>query len=356
MRDGLFKTNAILTIPVHMVLSFDRAKIKDSLATVYSQMHRTEHLPAQDSDFDAPALSHQSPVPVLTRWYTKFSCCGLHLNYVPAIRKHFINHWELQICMPITVLFIIYSSLTVYLLCQLRTLPTIFGWKTTVYLIFTSFLFGYSYLAVILVGPGYLPFYYPFLNSFDPLSGMVTNDEQLCYVKNLTLPPRTGYFKSVRRIVIRPDHFCAWTVSFIGRKNHKLFFLFNLWGVFYTAVFTGTSLISVIKLAEKEIFVVGFVLNLIYVVLGLTFMVLTGSFAVTMLLEVSRDNTSIEQMKKKNREEHRKKQRTCIENWEIICGGRDQWYCWMCPTRPFLVCEDRELLDELSEQEPASIL
>jgi hypothetical protein len=322
-------------------------------ATVYHQMHRTERSPQGEVDFDAPALSHQSPVPAPTQWYTKTSCCGLNLNYVPVLRKHFINHWQIHICMPVIVLFIIYSSLSVYFLCQLRALPKTFGWKTTAYLVVTGFLFGYSYLAVIIVGPGYLPFYYPLLNSSDPLSGMVTNEEQTCYVKNLALPPRTGYFKSVRRIVIRPDHFCDWTCSFIGRKNYKLFFLFNFWGVLYCIVFTGTSLISVMGLignASESIVLFEFIVNLIYVVLGITFVALTGSFAVGSIGDISRDRTVLEQMKSekrrksKGREFKRKNENGCLKNWELVFGSVDQWYLWFCPTRPFDVKEDAELL------------
>ena len=65
-----------------------------------------------------------------------------------------------------------------------------------------------SYFNTFLEGPGYLPFYYPykFENNNDYLSGLVTNDEQFIYLKNRPMCYRCGFFKSTKRIVIRPDH------------------------------------------------------------------------------------------------------------------------------------------------------
>jgi hypothetical protein len=248
--------------------------------------------------------------------------------------------------MPFTVLFIIYSSLTVYLTCERPLLPEIFGAKTTIYLIVTALLFGYSYVQVILLGPGYLPFYFPYTNpnnpspSADALSGMVTNIEQEFYVKTLNLPARTKFFQSARRIVIRPDHLCAWTTSFIGKKNHKLFFLFNFWGVVYVTGFTIATLRTIVGIAGDDEVVFQLIVCVIYLILGASFAILTGSFAVSGIWAISSNETTFETMKK----ESRRTEKSWIGNWEEVFGSREQWYLWLVPVPAFPVDDDRMLI------------
>jgi hypothetical protein len=248
--------------------------------------------------------------------------------------------------MPITVLFIIYSSLTVYLTCERPLLPQIFGAGITGYLVITAFLFGYSYIKVILLGPGYLPFYYPYNNpnsadrASDALSGMVTNVEQEFYVKTVTLPYRTGFFHAARRIVIRPDHFCGWTSSFIGRKNHKLFFLFNFWGVLYISVFSATSLVSLVGIGRDEETIVELLICVVYLILGVSFMVFTGWVTITLCWGISVNQTTFENMKAM----YRGHDRSCLANWEEIFGSRKKWYLWLLPIPAFPTNDDRLLL------------
>lgn len=260
--------------------------------------------------------------------------------------------------MPSLVLFIIYSSLFVYLVFQRPHIPHIFGWKITTFLVVTSILFGISYIATILTGPGYLPFYYPLQNPNphgiipDYFSGMVSNEEQLVYVKNMKLPRRTGYFGSVRRIVIRPDHFCGWTTSFIGKKNHKLFFLFNFWGVTYISVYTVCCVIAAINVSAQTPHVFAMVISLVYGMLGFLFALMTGNFAFSMLCEFSENITTFEEMQKrrnKDRESIPKYNKGCCFNWEEIFGPRDKWYLWLLPIPAFNVSDDRYLLQDYND-------
>lgn len=197
----------------------------------------------------------------------------------------------------------------------------------------------------IAVGPGYLPFYYPLRNpnggENNYLSGMVTNDEQLYYVKVINLPPRTGYYKSVRRVVIRPDHLCGWTASFIGKKNHKLFFLFNFWGVMYIIPFAVSCCFTISILAENNKYIMGTLLSVIYAVLALLFGLLTGTFTTQMIYEISLNKTVIEGKRKEKRRSN-----GFISNWEEIFGPRRQWYLWLIPVRAFGVNDDTLLIGD----------
>jgi hypothetical protein len=259
--------------------------------------------------------------------------------------------------MPFMVLFIIYSSLTVYLTCEWPLLPEFFGAGTTIFLIVTALLFGYSYVQVILLGPGYLPFYFPYENpnsadrTADALSGMVTNVEQEFYVKTITLPYRTGFFHTAHRIVIRPDHFCGWATTFIGRKNHKSFFLFNFWGVVYISVFTISTFLTILGIARDEETILQLIICVIYLILGISFAILTGWFAVTLFYGISINQTTFENMNKV----HRGEDRGCLGNWEEIFGSRRKWYLWLMPIPAFPTDDDRLLLmsdDRQGERHP----
>jgi hypothetical protein len=232
-------------------------------------------------------------------------------------------------------------------------LPGHFGFWTTLYLVVTAILFGYSYIKVILLGPGYLPFYFPYANPNNPdratdaLSGMVTNSEQEFYVKNLKLPPRTRFFKSARRIVIRPDHLCSWTTSFIGKKNHKLFFLFNFWAVIYISGFTIATLLTIIRLAVEGDVVLQLIICVIYLFLGFSFAILTGNFAITGIIEISMNQTTFEGMKNISRNN----KKSCIGNWEEVFGSRRRWYLWLLPISAFPTGDDRLLVVDDWENE-----
>jgi hypothetical protein len=304
--------------------------------------------PCEDSHPDDLVMA--SPVPPMTEWRTIGVFCGLSLNYVPSLRRYFLNHWEISYCMPLSVLFIIYSSLAVYLTCELAPLPDVFGWGTTLYLIITSILFGYSYIATILVGPGYLPFYYPLANPYhtrdDSLSGMVSNDEQLYYVKNVSLPTRVHFFKTARRIVVRPDHYCGWTETFIGKKNHKLFFLFNFWGVLYVSVFTVTSIMSVVHLVEHDELILQIIICIVYVMLGFSFAILTGSFVFSLLYGISINQTQFDAMEEKSSHDvvRARYRKGLIANWEEVFGSVNEWYLWLLPIPAFQPVNDRNMI------------
>jgi hypothetical protein len=249
--------------------------------------------------------------------------------------------------MPLAGLFIIYSSLVVYLTYERTLLPEKFGIKMNLFLIATSLLFGYSYIRTILTGPGYLPFYFPYTNpnirdrSADVLSGMITNSEQEFYLRTVTLPPRTAFFRGARRIVIRPDHFCLWTECFVGKKNEKLFFLFNLWGMIYISGFTIATLRTVIAISGDRDVRMQLNISVMYLILGVSFGFLTTSFACAMLYELSFNETTFDGVKTGRKG---LKVKECVKNWEEVFGPREKWYLWLVPVPAFPVKDDRMLL------------
>lgn len=292
-------------------------------------------------------LESQTPIPPLTQWENIWSCCGLQYNYVPSTGEHYLNHWKVQYAYPIGVEFVIISSYLVAMFVH-RPAVSFIGPKTIFFLTVFMILFAYSYVVTILVGPGYLPFYYPMKISQGPtrpdyLSGMVTRGDQSEFSKNQTYPNRTRYFNSARRIVIRPDHLCAWVASFIGKKNHKLFFLFNFWGVVYISLFCY----SCVRTLYETIFTIGldtimfFIIVIFYTILGFSFLFLTGNFLQQNLRQITLNRTQFEIMKKMPA--HLYRLHPWYKNWEEVFGSISEWYLWLLPIPAFRGIDDYTL-------------
>lgn len=286
-------------------------------------------------------------IPPKTNYKTIFSFFNIQINYVPSNKRFYLNHWEIHLGYPIGVLYVIFSSYFVILKC---IYPNV-NWlnrKIIIPLTIFMILFSYSYLAVIYVGPGYLPYYYPARYSQDKnedyLSGLVTTNEQQEFIKRKKYPTRVRYFRSAQRLVIRPDHLCAWVSSFIGKKNHKLFFLFNMWGVLYISLFNYCilrGLFTIVILFETENRYILFIIVIIYIILGLSFLLLTGKFTLQNIRHITENRTQLEIMKGENPTQFKKD--SLIKNWEEVFGSRKQWYLWAIPIPAFYKLDDYSL-------------
>lgn len=291
--------------------------------------------------------SDYNDIPPRTNYDTIFSFLGIQLNYIPSTKKYYLNHWEIHLFYPISVLYVIFSSYIVILKCIYPNVDWL-NRKILIPLTIFMILFSYSYLSVILVGPGYLPYYYPMRFNGDKdndyLSGIVTTKEQQNYLQKKKYPTRVRYFRSVQRLVIRPDHLCAWVSSFIGKKNHKLFFLFNMWGVLYISLFNYCIIrgfFTIVVLLQTENRIILFIIVIIYIILGLSFLFLTGNFTQQNIRHISENRTQLEIMKGENPNQYRKD--SIISNWEEVFGSIKQWYLWLIPIPAFYKLDDYSL-------------
>ena len=213
-------------------------------------------------------------------------------------------------------------------------------------MVFTNVLFLYSYLVAILEGPGFLPYYYPMQVTKrtdglkDYLSGVVSNKKQEEYVKSKPKIKRCQYFSTVKRYVLRPDHFCSWTTQFIGKKNYKLFILFNFWGSLYTTAFSTIAFIVLVNSFTKDPKVVVLVFSLIYLMQSILFTFMTWGFFFTGLYNTHMNTTQFEQMSHipPSQREH------CRDNWEEVCGPMSKWYLWCWPIPAFKGIDPEYLL------------
>jgi hypothetical protein len=91
------------------------------------------------------------------------------------------------------------------------------------------------------------------------------------------------FSSSARRYVLRPDHPCLWTASWIGKLNHKFFLLLNIYGIMdcgCVGAFSARYAIDVFRHREVTFLAILFAL---FAVAGIAFIGLTGRFCINSL-------------------------------------------------------------------------
>lgn len=310
-----------------------------------------------ENDYDQDG-EVENGIPKFTKWEHRFSFFGLHFYYVPSIKKTFINHWEVSQCMPIVVNFIIWSSYFLFLILYVKVL----NWSINQLILMTVFLSLYvlSYFGIILEGPGYLPYFYPhrypsFNTEYpDYLSGIVTNKKQFEFVKKRVNLRDAHYFKSARRVVIRPDHFCDWCACFVGKKNYKLFFLFNFWGIIYIGFFGVSSLMGFIResaITPPNVFLLVF--SMMYVFIAFFFFIFQFIFVMQTLYSIFTDTREFENIKKNGaniaNSSHKKK--SCLDKLEEVFGSVKLCFLWLLPVGAFHGIDDYLLINTRDTEE-----
>ncbi|OHS98739.1 DHHC zinc finger domain containing protein [Tritrichomonas foetus] len=267
-------------------------------------------------------------------------CCKAH--YIPALKSYFIGHWMFMPVFPFFVYFLAVTAFLVILVIGLDLLELVEIVPVLVILFILGFLFLYNYTRTIVDGPGYYPFSYVHDNGKPPdiWSGIQSNDEQYNWVQLQDRPLRAAFFRSAHRYVIRPDHFCDWAGTWIGKRNYKFFFLFNFYGMFYLSFFTVYMIRCLLILLVPFKFSVHLVFILIYTLLGMSFTVLTGNFFFTALFHALKNTTSWEiwndiDTSQFNRNNWR-------ENLEDALGEGNMCL-WFCPFSPWINMTNEEI-------------
>ncbi|OHS98644.1 DHHC zinc finger domain containing protein [Tritrichomonas foetus] len=330
-------------------------------------------------------------IPSSTIWETRTNFCGIKYSYVPSLKQSFFRHWEISPCMPVTVLSIIWSSYSVFVCNFFFALK----WSYFTFFLITLFIIFYtvSYINIILEGPGYLPFYYPeksptvnnkkenietsyqnhkdsknrshqahqtngkrhqigqddhncqfevnLKGEKDYLSGLAVTKEQIEYAKSHIKVPDTHFFKSARRVVIRPDHFCEWCACFIGRRNYKLFFLFNFWGSIYVSFFMVSCFMGFSESTKQESPKVALmVLNMFYLLIAIFFLLFQGFFMFCCISDILKDTREFEGLTKTKRESNK----SFMELLEEVFGPRNKFYLWLIPIGAYCGMDDSDLV------------
>ena len=174
-------------------------------------------------------------------------------------------------------------------------------------------------------------------------SGIITNNSQSTWASGRTRPNRCILSKAARRIVIRPDHFCCWIGSWIGKRNHKFFLLFNFWGFCFIFYFMVMNILELIHEFSKDTPSLLVMIYLIYFFFGICFLSLTGSFVVSHLCGVFNNQTQWEEWRKYSTSKYSE---GCIKNIEDVFGPIKYWYLYLLPISPWKEYTNEELIKD----------
>ena len=316
----------------------------------------------EDFAFNHPEFDDEDPnFPGFTEWEKTNFCCTENAIKIKKINRIFLGHWEVDLAFPIAVSTIIVTS---YLVAMILVFPNCKKVGIIMAPIFSIlfFLFIYSYFRVIIDGPGYFPFYWP-MNHFkknstptyendestllhsDDLSpaGIISSQRQHSWAKSRPRPPRCTLSKEARRYVLRPDHVCGWTASWIGKRNYKFFLLFNFWGVIYISVFLIFITIEIIKQMISDIPSPVVVIFYIYDCIAIMFLFLTGSFCIQHSIQMFQNQTSWENWKSIDKKYF---DEGFVKNVEDVCGPISKWYTYLLPISPWTEKTNTELVSE----------
>lgn len=262
----------------------------------------------------------------------KICCCKI--AYFPSLNTYFIGQWEIIPWLPMFVFLLAISAFAVitYIGISIFNLTEMIIVLVVLFILLFMFLFSFS--LVILEGPGYYPFSLVHDNGNPPTqwAGIQSSMEQYSWVQLQSRPPRSAFFRTAHRYVLRPDHFCGWTSTWIGKRNFKFFILFNFYGMLYLALFTIYTVRALIHLLDPFQVSASFFLTVIYMILGAFFTFMTGNFFFTSMVHSFNNETNWEIW---NHVESSKFQKAnWKENLQDVFGDVNM-LLWFCPISPW---------------------
>lgn len=212
---------------------------------------------------------------------------------------------------------------------------------------FLMFLFIVSFVRTSYDGPGYYPFYWalgdnpvisndesvPFKSRFDSLpEGIISNDRQLSWARMQPRPPRSIVSRTARRIVIRPDHYCKYSETWIGKRNLKFFILFTLYATLFVGLIFLCGLIVLYddyRKGDWGLFHFMFWFRISGEIASFEFMGLSASFFFATIISLCRGITDWERTNKLPKEKF--SQGSIIKNIEDGMGPINEFYLYLWP-------------------------
>ncbi|EAX93643.1 DHHC zinc finger domain containing protein [Trichomonas vaginalis G3] len=173
-----------------------------------------------------------------------------------------------------------------------------------------------------------------------PPDGIITSEKQYEWAHNLPKPSRSTLTHSARRYVIRADHLCGWTTVWIGKRNYKMFMLFNFYGTPYLGLFSAYCIRYFVKYFNS-LEITPLVIVAIYGILALSFTLLTFSFSISSLSLACHNRTNWEDWNTVTEDYDRG---SCKANMEDICGTPASKWDYFCPKSPFTNITNDELV------------
>jgi hypothetical protein len=289
--------------------------------------------------------------PGYTEWSLR-QCCCVQIETVPALRSNFWRHWEIRPFLPILVFIL---SLLSFALLFAFVIPHfgVEGWLVAPVLAVVFVLFLLNYLRTIVDGPGYFPFYWAAQDVLPPPThpqglllsrdeapdGIISTDEQHAWAAGQRKPPRSILSRTARRIVLRPDHFCAWAAVWIGKRNAKFFMLMNLYSFLYFVLFVVYVARHFVRVFTGTVSLASFALAASGLAAGACALA-NISFVCAAVCAAFANRTTWEQWKGIDAA---KFDRGIKTNLEDVCGTAARWWTWPLPMSPWKGKSNAEL-------------
>jgi hypothetical protein len=273
--------------------------------------------------------------------YRDHSCCLFHCAYFPVAELWLCGHWIVHLLKPI-IISVVGLGVTAIALYDIYRHPFHVDLRTVSLvsvLLFSFINTAFSYWAIIVVGPGYLPFDFPKMKIRSDqqtweqqLATLVTYREQGEYARAAPgRPPRAPFSMAARRFVIRGDHFCMWTESWIGVKNHRYFMTMMFWVLLYAAAWFAVHIpwaCHFLPFQWPSVLTIALGVGLLPVVWTAV------RFFVPAVRNLCYNWTFIETWREHGAVASDQYDRGCFENWAELCGRKVCCCLWPCP----LVC------------------
>lgn len=280
---------------------------------------------------------------VRTDWIDRSFCC-CRVAYFPVGKFSICEHWRVSLKIPSLVLLLLTSSFVLFILDTAPILKSAHQfpnkyWNYGVYsALSVTFLFVIiSYFSIIIYGPGYLPYNWCITrqDEYDwetMMSSIAVYQEQVEFGKTHERPARASFSVDARRYVLRADHFCYWTQSWIGLKNHRFFLLLTGWASLYCLELIGFKYfwikdIITTSIKQKKfdfLSIPGFIFLLFAIIL----FVFAFRLFIVAMNNLAHNLTLIERWKKK---ESPTPGRSACKNFESVCGSKSCCICWFLP-------------------------
>ena len=268
-----------------------------------------------------------------------FLCCKL--AYFPVADIYILGHWIVKLYRPLFLFVLFTYDLAIGIYDCLNFIPNN-TWKIVFLVLLSVLNFNLliSYLSTIGHGPGYMSYNYNKVDGtedtwYSRMSNIVTYQEQMDFAKQNERPPRASFSVNARRYVLRADHYCYWTESWIGLKNLRYFTLTLFW-----SIISGVAwILSHIWWFKNEVINFKFIHILTYVGILITIiLILFSAYYLTLSLKNLKDNITFIEKWKKTATNYKKD--NCLDNFAEVCGQKKYCPFWIFPCFPFKPVED----------------
>ncbi|EAY10311.1 DHHC zinc finger domain containing protein [Trichomonas vaginalis G3] len=266
-----------------------------------------------------------------TNWEDRSNCC-CNVAYFPDGDFTIVQHFIKNITKPILVTLVsilTFINLAYDIYFSTKSLKQLIILEIVSLIIYLCFFF--SYWILIVRGPGYIPYNWSVrkLKSYPwrlMMNSIAIYSQQEHFARMSDRPYRASFSVTARRFVLRADHICLWTNSWVGLNNQRYFILLTFWVVIYGLCW--------FLLRWNWYFVIfrPFKFHQVFALVIAPFFLYMMGFALHhfrhAFINAIHNKTIIEKHNKRNTDDFN---RGCLNNFEEICGSKYLMFLWPIP-------------------------